>query len=55
MTYNVNIAVHYSYEVEADSLESAVDKGFKAFYEDETISDDVCGELYCIDRIDEDS
>ncbi len=53
MIYNVNIIVHYSYEVEADSLGSAEDKGLAAFYNDETVCGDVYGELYCIDSIDE--
>lgn len=54
MTYRVDIVVHYSYDVEANSLGEAEDKGYRAHYGNETLVGDSYGELFCIDSLDED-
>lgn len=53
MKYRIDMIVHYTYDIEASSLEEAEDKGFAAFSEDESVSNDAYGDLYCISGRDE--
>ena len=44
MIYEVNLTVHFLYEVDADNIENAKQKGITAFYNDEC-KDDLTPEI----------
>lgn len=55
MVYKVDVIVHYYYEVEADSLDEAEEKGIEEFYKDDKLANGVFGpELYHIESTDKD-